>query len=38
MIDNMASSGLQAISYQGIQKVEAGYKPSHIMKPLLAIL
>ncbi|NLF42741.1 MAG: hypothetical protein GX587_08600 [Bacteroidales bacterium] len=28
-VDNMASKGLRAISYQVIRKVEADYKPSH---------
>jgi len=31
----MASKGLQAISYQGRRKVEAGYKPSHTNETLI---
>ena len=31
----MASKGLRAISYQGTQKVDAGYKPSHTTETLI---
>jgi len=31
----MASKGLRAIHYQGTQKVEAGYKPSHTTETLI---
>jgi hypothetical protein len=34
----MASKGLWVISYQVTQKVEAGYKRSHITETLMAIL
>jgi len=32
-VGGMASKGLWAISYQGTQKVEAEYKPSHTSEP-----
>jgi len=34
----MASKGLRAISYQGIRKVEAGYKPSHTTETLIGYI
>jgi hypothetical protein len=34
-VDNMASKGLLVISYQGTQKVEADYKPSHTPETLI---
>ena len=36
--DNMASNGLRAIAYQGTQKVEAGYKPSHTTETLIGYI
>jgi hypothetical protein len=37
-VDNMASKGLRAISYQGARKVEAGYKPSHTTETLIGYI
>jgi len=34
----MASKRLRAISYQGIQKVEASYKASHITETLIGYI
>jgi hypothetical protein len=34
----MASKGLRAISYQGTQKVEANYKPSHTTETLIGYI
>jgi len=34
----MASKGLRAISNQGIQKVEAGYKLSHTTQTLIGYI
>jgi hypothetical protein len=31
----MSSKGVQAISYQGTQKVEVGHKPSHTSETLI---
>ncbi len=36
--DNMATKGLRAISYQGTQKVEAGYNPSHTTGTLIGYI
>jgi len=34
----MDSKGLQAISYQGTRKVEAGYNPSHTTETLIGYI
>src|SRR5690606_32042332 len=37
-VDNMASKGLRAISYQGKRKVEADYKPSNTTETLIGYI
>ncbi len=37
-VDNMASKGLRAISYQVTRKVEAGYNPSNTIKTLIGYI
>lgn len=37
-VDNMASKGLRAISYQVTRKIEAGYNPSRTSETLIGYI